>query len=76
MATNPRPRLSIEITPEQYKRLNKLIPWGQQRAVYSALTDELISILEKHGPLAIGAILAGKVKFLSIVEAMEKRGET
>ena len=70
---NQRPRLSIELTPEQYKKLSNLIPWGQQRAIISTIVDELISIIEKHGQLAIGAILAKKVKFLDIVIALEEK---
>ncbi len=73
---NRRPRLSVEITPEQAKKLNNLIPWGQQRAVISALVDELVDILEKHGAVAIGAVLAKRISFLSMVEAKEKRDET
>lgn len=67
-----RPRLSVELTPDQYKRLSKLIPWGQQRIIISTIVDELIELLEKHGPMAIGAVLAKKIKFLDILAKKEE----
>lgn len=71
-----RPRLSVELSPEQYKQLGKLIPWGQQRILFSKIVDNLIEILTEHGSLAIGAILAGRVKFLDIIAIREGKNAT
>jgi hypothetical protein len=68
-----RPRLSVELTTDQYKKLGKLVPWGQQRILFSKIVDELISLLEEHGSLAIGAILSNRCSFLNMVEAREEK---
>lgn len=71
-----RPRLSIELTEEQHKKISALIGWGQQRAVFSVLVDELINLIEEHGQLAIGALLSKKVSFLDTLRSKEAKGAT
>jgi len=57
-----RPRLSIEITEEQRLKLNKLIPWGVGRELFSAIIEDLIEVLEEHGEIIIAAMLSRKLK--------------
>ena len=58
MASDPnQPRLTVEITLEQRKRLGQYIPWGAQKAVFSAVIDDLCDALDKHGPSFLGALL-------------------
>ena len=52
-----RPRLSIEITSAQQKELQRLIPWGLRRQLFSVLIDDIIRAAKKHGQVFIGAIL-------------------
>ena len=62
MSDEWRPRLSITITDEQYKKLQGLIPWGVKGQLFSAIIDDLITALEKDGEKVLGAILARKLK--------------
>lgn len=41
-----RPRISIEITEEQYRKKGQLIPWGQETKVIGVLLDGLLKLLE------------------------------
>jgi len=41
-----RPRISVEITEEQYKRKTRLIPWGQETRIMRTLLDGLLELLE------------------------------
>ena len=57
-----RPRLSIEITKEQYNALQRLIPWGMKGQLFSALVDSMIKLLEDKGEIVIAAIITKKLK--------------
>lgn len=62
MSDEWRPRLSITITNEQYRKLQSLIPWGVKGQLFSAIIDDLITALERDGEKVLGAILARKLK--------------
>lgn len=68
---NP-PRLNVEITEEQDAALRKLIPWGMKHHLFSAIIDELITVIEEHGEIAISAIACGKVRFIDVMKGREK----
>ena len=57
-----RPRLSIELTDEQHKELQRLIPWGLQRQVFSPIVDDVIRLVKKHGQIFISAVLMKEIK--------------
>jgi len=57
-----RPRLSIELTEEQNNALQRLVPWGVKNQLFSALVDQLIPLLEKHGSTVIALILDNKLR--------------
>ena len=58
-----RPRLSIELSEQQFKELQDLFPWGTKQAFFSMLIDELIDILKAKGEMAVIAVLAGGIKY-------------
>ncbi len=57
-----RPRLSIELTDHQNRELMRLLPWGAIGPLFSALVDEVIDLLDKHGTIVIAAVLNKKLK--------------
>ena len=61
-----RPRLSIEITQEQYSKLQKLIPWGLKGSLFSAIIDDLVEALETNGAMVISALVSRKLKLSDI----------
>lgn len=67
-----RPRLSIEIGEEEFEKLQKLIPWGVKNQLFKIIIDDLISALEKSGPMVLGAVLSGKVR---LIYTEEGRGD-
>ena len=70
MVYNPdwRPRLSIDLGDERFKKLQDLVPWGVKTQLFLVIIDDLIDVLEKHGPMAVGAILSKKVKLVDILK--------
>ena len=57
-----RPRLSIEISEEQRKELQRVIPWGVRRQLFSILIDDIIRLANKHGQMFIAAVLQRGIK--------------
>lgn len=58
-----RPRLSVDLTEEQSKKLRQYIPWGLQKALFSAIIDDIISLMETDkGDKVIQAIVSGLMK--------------
>ena len=68
-----RPRFSFEITEEQKTRADRLIDtYGLRRAIFGVVLDDVLDLLEEMGPLAIGAIMSGKIKARDALPSMKK----
>jgi len=63
-----RPRLSIEITEEQFLSLQQLIPHGLRKAIFSCIIDDLIIMLKTDPSFIVGAILARELKLDKIMK--------
>ena len=68
-----RPRLSVEITPEQSRSLTNLIPHGMIKPLFRALVDDVIEMTEKHGEMFLAAVIARQLK-LKDFSRLEVRG--
>lgn len=76
-------RLSIDITEEQYFRLQKLIPWGMKRILFSVIVDDVIDILDglssndedKENAAAsfIGLVVSKKIKLKDYSNVINER---
>lgn len=56
--TDYRPRLSVDIDDyEDFRKLQILLPYGTQKAIFNVLIKELIQLLEVGGSDAIALIL-------------------
>jgi len=71
--TDYRPRLSIELSPDQYKALQESLPWGAMRPLFSAIVDDIIDI-SKAGMVErlVAAIVAGLVKPREVIPTLNK----
>jgi|GEM_PF-3089174 len=55
MKKDYRPRLSIDISPELKRKVDKYIQWGLLSVIMRLLISDLIDLIEKYGPgLVIG----------------------
>jgi hypothetical protein len=67
MSGEYRPRISIDLTEEQKRRLDKHITWGNKKVVFSVVVDELIELCERHGAgIVIGAFISRQLKLKDI----------
>jgi hypothetical protein len=75
-----RPRLSVELTDEQARKLSKYVPWGLQKHLFSAIVDDLLDMMEKGGAeKVIEAIVTGLIKPRDLLKSLnqeEKDGGT
>lgn len=62
MPSDYRPRLSVEISSEQFEELKDLIPWGLRRQLFETIVNDVIRLTKKHGQHFIAAILTGAVR--------------
>ena len=74
-STNYRPRLAVEITPEQQASIQKLFPYGTQRAFFSKVIDEIIAVVEVGGPRAIAMILSEALTLEEVMPTMKRLKE-
>jgi hypothetical protein len=56
-----RPRLSIEISAELFKRLQDQIPWGIRSQLVTVLVEEALDLIEKEGEVVTALILKRKL---------------
>jgi hypothetical protein len=68
-----RPRLSIELTQQQFDELQRLLPWGMKNQLYSIITDDVIELANKLGAQFIAAILARQIKLQDYVQGLPKK---
>jgi hypothetical protein len=61
-------RVSLRVTPEQMKGLNK-IPWGLRNQLFSSIIDDLLYMFDNQGQDSVIAMIIGKrLKLSTILE--------
>ena len=66
-----RPRLGVDLTPEQYFKLQNLFPWGVQQAFWRAVVDDVISIVEAMVEIAIAAVLSNALRHRDVIKSLK-----
>ena len=69
-----RPRLSIEISAELYKRLQDQIPWGIRSQLVTVLVEEALELIEKEGEVVTALILKRKLHAKDILGVATHEG--
>ena len=62
MTEDYRPRLAVDISEEQQRKLWKYFEHGELKIVFNVIVDDLIRILDQHGRVIIGLIGARYAK--------------
>jgi hypothetical protein len=66
------PRFSFEISEDQQQRASRLIStYGLRKAIFSAILDDVLNMIDEHGGLAIGILLSGTIKPREIIKTMK-----
>lgn len=70
-----RPRLSVEITPEQQRDLQRLVPWGVKNQLFCVIVDDVIRLMKEHGQTFLAAILAKAIRLEDYTSLKVKDGD-
>ncbi len=62
-----RPRLSVELSQAQSDGLQRMLDYGEQKALFSAIVDSLLKLHSSHGKMAIYAIIVGKADYIEVL---------
>ena len=62
-----RPRLSVEITQEQYDFLSNNLSHGEYKTLFGVVIDAIEKITRQHGKMAIYAIISGEADFMRVL---------
>ncbi len=65
------PKLTINITVEQRRRIDNLIPWGLLSRTFNILLDDLLDMIEEGGEGFLMAFGLGKIKTVDIPQVLE-----
>ncbi len=53
-------RLTIQLTPEQFRELNEYVPWGVKKTLFIALVDRILDLFRKTAP-AERVVVSGSI---------------
>ena len=73
MPSEYRPRLSVEIDEETQARIHHLIPWGLLGSTMRVVLLDILDFVEEVGPVAIAALIEGKIKSREILLAKARK---
>ena len=72
LGTDYRPRLSVDITEQQARELNRLLDHGMRKMLFGVVIDDLLRLFKKHGT---GKVLGLFVeKSISLRDVCELKG--
>lgn len=69
------PRLSVEITEEQHRKLQNLIDWGLKKHIFNCIIEDLIKMIEENGEVFLAAILSRRIGLRNFLNLESKRDE-
>lgn len=52
-------RISVDISAELYDRFSKQVPYGTRSQIYKKVTEAVVELFERRGPIAVGYLCAG-----------------
>ena len=70
------PRFAFEITKEQKSRAAIVLSqFGVRRAIFSKILDDVLDMIEHHGPMCLGILMSEDVKPREIIPSMARAEE-
>ena len=68
-STTYRPRLVVDVTPEQRKMLNKYLAYGEQRRVFQVILTDMTMLLEEFGYDFVSFMMQREFSYRALMEA-------
>lgn len=70
--TEYRPRLNVDITPEQDALLRRYLEHGVKGPLFRCLIDDLLEMLVQNPELIIGLVLSRKLRLQGIIKGWKE----
>ena len=71
-----KPRFSFEISEELKIRADRVLAnYGQRKTTFTPILEDVLDLIEEHGPIVIGAILAEAIKAREVLPILVKAEE-
>lgn len=70
------PRLSVDLTPEQQRRLQQLIPWGLRGPFFAILVEDMLNLIEEHGEKVIAIMISKKLRPRDVIMKIGEKDGT
>lgn len=67
MARDWRPRVTVDVTPELYNKLQDVIPWGSRNAVLTEVLEQLLTAIEKGGGVVVYLVANKKLPMFGAI---------
>lgn len=61
-----RTRLVVDIPPEDYERLSKILEHGESKRLFTEVVKSLLSAYDKFGKVVFYSIMSGSSDFLKV----------
>lgn len=74
--TGWRPRLSLEISEDLYKKFQDLVPWGLRTQLVTTLLDGALEMIEKEGDIVTALIISKRLHTRDILKITTSLGNT
>jgi len=71
-----RPRIAIDLSPDEFEKLNKYIPRGLKKRVIGTLIEGLVKALEKDPVNTVTDILTMELTALQLMGLEKEDGNT
>lgn len=62
------PRITVEVTPEQYSIIKRELPHGMQKQVFGVMMNDICRLLDEYGYLFIVAIMEKNISYRSTMD--------
>jgi hypothetical protein len=73
MAKQYKPRITVEVTPEQYEALKKHLPHGLMRKIFSVFIEDAMRMYDTYGEHFTVAMLQKKISYDSMMRRYAER---
>ncbi len=71
-----KPRFSFEISEELKDRADRVLAnYGQRKTTFTPILEDVLDLIEEHGPIIIGAILAEATRPREVLPTLTKAEE-
>ncbi len=75
LETDYRPRLSVDITEDQARKLNHYLDYGMRKMLFGVIIEDILDLFEKYGSGKVLGLFVERSLTLRDICKLKKLGE-